>query len=82
MRRLLSLAGFCLVGMGTDVMVVLYYRSILTRMTALAMALSFALTVIPLFIAERGITTRRPLIFLAYAVGAAIGTALGMTIRF
>jgi hypothetical protein len=82
MRRLLSLAGFCLMGIGTDVMVVLYYRSIQAQRSVTAMILSFMLTIVPLFIAERGITTRRPSVFLLYAIGAAIGTALGMAIRF
>jgi hypothetical protein len=82
MRRLLSLVGFCLTGMMTDVGVVLYYRSIQTQKTLAAMMLSFALTIIPLFIAERGITTRRPSVFLLYAIGAALGTAIGMAIKF
>jgi len=82
MRRLLSLVGFCLVGTGTDVMVVLYYRSIQAQRSVTAMILSFVLTIIPLFIVERGITNRQPAIFFSYAFGAAMGTWLGMAIRF
>jgi putative flippase GtrA len=82
MRRLLSLAGFCIVGIGMDVLVVLYYRSILARMVVLAALISFLLTIVPLFVAQLGITNKRPSIFLVYAIGAAIGTVLGMMIRF
>jgi heme/copper-type cytochrome/quinol oxidase subunit 4 len=67
--------------MATDTGIVIYYRSIQTQKTLAAMILSFALTIIPLFIAARGITTRRPSVFLLYAIGAAIGTAIGMAIK-
>jgi hypothetical protein len=67
--------------MGTDVMVVLYYRSIQAQRSVMAMILSFVLTIIPLFVVERGISMRMPLIFLSYALGAAFGTMFGMAIR-
>jgi len=81
LRRFLRLAGFFLVGTVTDIMVVLYYRSINQRSILPSILLSFMLTIVPLFIAERGITKRQPMIFLAYGVGAALGTWLGLMIR-
>jgi hypothetical protein len=81
LRRLLRLAGFFLVGTVTDIMVVLYYRAISQHSILPSILLSFMLTIVPLFIAERGITKRQPMIFLSYALGAALGTWLGLMIR-
>ena len=64
-----------------DVLVVLYYRSILANLIILAALMSFVLTIVPFLVAQLGIVNRRPSIFLVYALGAAIGTWLGMMIR-
>jgi hypothetical protein len=45
------------------------------------MAVSFILTIIPLFVAKIGIITQRSSLFVAYAIGAAIGTGIGMMIK-
>jgi len=81
MRRILSLAGFCLIGIATDTGVVLYWRAIQNQRRLMAIILTFILTIVPLLIAKKGITERRVSIFVSYATGASIGTALGMMIR-
>jgi hypothetical protein len=81
LRQLLHLAGFFLVGVVTDIMVVLYYRSISLGSALPSVILSFMLTVVPLFIAERGITKRQPMVFLSYALGASLGTWIGLMVK-
>ena len=79
--RLKWLAGFFALGLLTDVLIVLYYRAILGGLTASAMGLSFIVTLIPFLVVERGITAGKRELFFAYAIGASIGTGLGMIIR-
>jgi uncharacterized membrane protein len=69
-----------LAGAATDVLIVLYYRAIQSGAIAAAMALSFIITLVPLFVTERGIARRDRRMFLAYALGAAAGTAVGLIV--
>ena len=79
--RLKWLAGFFALGLVTDVLVVLYYRSVSSGMAFSAMWLSFIVTLIPFLVAERGITAGKRELFIAYALGASIGTLLGMAVK-
>jgi hypothetical protein len=45
-----------------------------------AVILSMAVTVIPLFVAERGINAKRKSLFIIYAAGCGLGTWIGMAI--
>jgi len=81
LRRLRSLAGFFALGLVTDILVVLYYRSVSSGMVFAAMWLSFLVTLVPFLVAERGITAKRRELFIAYAAGAAGGTWVGMMVR-
>jgi hypothetical protein len=67
-------------GLITDVLVVLYYRMIQSGNVPPAIALSVLITLVPFFVAERGITAKDRRLFVAYAFGAGAGTALGMII--
>jgi hypothetical protein len=67
--------------MGTDVLVVLWYRSVSSHMVFLAMSVSFLVTLVPFLVTERGISAGRRELFVAYALGAAVGTWLGMLVR-
>ena len=80
-RRIASLAGFFGLGAGTDVLVVLYLRAVSHGLVPLAMALSFLVTVIPFLVTRKGIEARRPELFFAYALGASVGTLVGMLVR-
>jgi hypothetical protein len=80
-QRLTSLAGFFGLGMGTDVLVVLWYRSVSSHMVFLAMSVSFLVTLVPFLVTERGISAGRRELFVAYALGASAGTLLGMMVR-
>ena len=80
-RRIASLAGFFGLGLVTDVLVVLYYRSVSSGMAFAAMWLSFLVTLVPFLVAERGISAKRRELFVAYAFGAAMGTLIGMMVR-
>jgi len=80
-RRIASLAGFFVLGAGTDVLVVLYYRSVSSGMAFAAMWLSFLVTLVPFLVAERGISAKRRELFFAYSLGAAVGTFLGMLVK-
>jgi len=80
-RRLRSLFGFFALGMGTDVLVVLWYRSVSSGMVFMAMCVSFLVTLVPFLVTERGITAGRRELFVAYALGASAGTFLGMLVR-
>jgi hypothetical protein len=46
-----------------------------------AMWLSFIVTLIPFLVAERGITAGRRELFISYALGASVGTWIGMVIQ-
>jgi len=80
-RRIASLAGFFGLGMGTDVLVVLYLRAVSHGLVPLAMALSFVVTLVPFLVTRKGIEARRPELFFAYAFGASAGTLIGMMVR-
>jgi hypothetical protein len=45
-----------------------------------AVILSALITAVPFFVAERGISAKDRRLFVAYACGAGVGTALGMII--
>lgn len=81
LRRLRELIGLFLLGLITDIGVCLYYRSVSSGMVFMAMWLSFLVTLIPFFVMWKGIEARRPVLFVAYALGAAMGTLIGMMIR-
>ena len=80
-QRIASLAGFFALGMGTDALVVVWYRSVSSHIVFLAMCVSFVVTVIPFLVTERGITAGRRELFVAYALGASAGTLIGMLVR-
>jgi Na+-transporting NADH:ubiquinone oxidoreductase subunit NqrE len=72
----------CVFGLGvlTDALVAQYYLAISSHRPLAAVILSMAVTVIPLFIAERGINAKRKSLFVIYALGCGIGTLVGMNI--
>jgi hypothetical protein len=67
--------------MGTDVLVVLYLRAVSHGLVPLAMGLSFLVTIVPFLVTRKGIEARRPELFFAYALGASMGTLLGMLVN-
>jgi len=80
-KRIASLVGFFGLGMGTDVLVVLYLRSVAHGLIPLAMVVSFVVTLVPFLVTRQGIEARRPGLFVAYALGASAGTLVGMMVR-
>ena len=80
-RRIASLVGFFGLGMGTDALVVVWYRSVSSHMVFLAMSVSFLVTLVPFLVTRKGIEARRPELFFAYALGASAGTLIGMIIQ-
>jgi hypothetical protein len=81
LRSILGLVGFFFLGAITDVLVVLYLRSVSCGLVFLAMALSFVVTIIPFLVTAKGIVARRYSLFVAYAIGASVGTAIGMLVK-
>jgi hypothetical protein len=75
-----SLTLYFALGLITDVLIVLYYRMIQTGQVLPAVILSALITAVPFFVAERGISAKDRRMFIAYALGAGAGTALGMII--
>jgi hypothetical protein len=75
-----SLTLYFALGLITDVLIVLYYRMIQTGQVLPAVILSALITAVPFFVAERGISAKDRWMFIAYALGAGAGTALGMII--
>jgi len=75
------LAAAFAAGVITDVLISQFYLAIGERRILLAVILSILVTAIPFYITERGITTRRRSIFLAYALGCGAGTAIGLLIK-
>ena len=75
------LAAFFVLGLVTDVLVVIWYRSVSSGLVLLAMAVSFLVTLVPFLVTWKGLEARRPMLFVAYALGAACGTWLGMIVR-
>ena len=73
--------GYLALGLVTDILIVLYYRAISAHLTPLAMLMSFLVTLVPLFVAERGVRLNNRRLFLWYALGAALGTGAGMMIK-
>ena len=80
-RRIASLAGFFALGLIIDILVVLYLRSVSLGIVPLAMLISFLVTLVPFLVTERGITAGRHELFFAYALGASVGTLVGMMVR-
>ena len=80
-HRMASLVGFFGLGMGTDALVVVWYRSVSSHMVFLAMSVSFLVTLVPFLVTRKGIEAKRSELFFAYALGASIGTLVGMLIR-
>ena len=72
----------CVFGLGvlTDALVCRYYLAISSHRPLAAVILSVAVTVIPLFVAERGINAKRKSLFVIYAAGCGVGTWLGLAI--
>lgn len=81
MSRFRWLAAAFALGLITDVLIVRYYLAVTAGQTVLAMAVSFAVTIVPFLVTWQGIESRRPALFVAYAFGAAIGTGIGMAVR-
>jgi hypothetical protein len=79
--RLRWIAAFFALGLVTDVLVVVWYRSVSSGMVLLAMGVSFLVTLVPFLVTWKGIEARRPELFFAYALGASLGTLLGMLVR-
>ena len=67
-------------GLVTDVLVVLYYRMVQSGNVLPAVILSALITLVPLFVVERGISAKDRRLFVTYALGAGAGTALGMLV--
>ena len=80
-QRLASLAGFFGLGCATDVLVVLYLRAVSHGLAPLAMVVSFVVTIVPFLVTRKGIEARRPELFFAYALGASVGTLVGMMVH-
>lgn len=76
-----SLTFFFGLGAATDVLVVLYYRAIQAGSVPIAMLLSVLITAVPFFVVDKGVTSRDKRMFLAYALGAGVGTAIGMIVH-
>ena len=68
-------------GMAIDILVVLYYRFIIRKRIIPAIFTSFIITLTPMFAIRAGIETGS-YIFVFYALGAGLGTAIGMKIKF
>lgn len=79
--RLKWIVGFFALGCVTDVLVVVWYRSVSSGLIPLAMAVSFLVTLVPFLVTWKGVEARRPELFFAYALGASVGTLLGMLVR-
>jgi len=79
--RTKSLAVFFALGLVTDILIVLYLRSVSSGLVPLAMLLSFLVTLVPFLVTWKGIEVRRPSLFIAYALGASVGTLLGMLVN-
>ena len=75
------LAFYFALGASTDVLVVLYYRAIQSNAILPAVILSALITAVPYLVTERAITARNRIMFLAYALGAGAGTAIGMLVH-
>ena len=76
-----SLTLFFALGAITDALIVLYYRMIQGGMILPAMVLSALITAVPFFVVDQGITARDKRTYIAYALGAGAGTALGMLVH-
>lgn len=79
--RLRWMLAFFALGLVTDILVVVWYRSVSSGLIPLAMAVSFLCTLVPFLVTWKGIEARRPELFVAYAFGASIGTLVGMTVK-
>ena len=70
-----------LLGILVDVLVVLYYRAITSKAVLLASIISFVITVIPFVIVELGIFKKKRILVLTYAIGAGVGTGIGILLK-
>ena len=75
-----SLTLYFALGLITDVLVVSYYRMVQCGNVLPAVILSALITAVPFFVVERGISARDKRLFVAYALGAGAGTAIGMLV--
>ena len=80
-QRLQWLCGFFALGLVTDALVVVWYRSVSSGLVLLAMGVSFLVTLVPFLVTWKGIEARRPELFVAYALGASVGTLIGMAVK-
>jgi len=71
---------YAALGAGSDLLIVLYYRAIQAKLICPAVLLSVVITWIPYFVIDKGVTTKNKKLYLWYAVGAGLGTALGMLV--
>jgi hypothetical protein len=75
----LLMAAFAL-GVLTDAVIANYYVAIGRGQVLTAVLLSIVVTAIPFLVTERAITLKRRAVFIAYALGCGLGTAVGMMI--
>ena len=75
-----SLPLYFSLGLITDILIVCYYKAIGAGHVLPAVILSALITAVPFFVAERGISAKDRRMFVAYALGAGAGTALGMLV--
>ena len=69
-----SLPLYFVLGLITDVLIVLYYRMISAGHILPAVVLSIIITVVPFFVIERSVYAQDRRLFIAYAFGAGLGT--------
>jgi hypothetical protein len=79
MTNLRSWVSYFFLGMFTDLLVVLYYRAIQAQHVGIAVILSVAITTVPFFVMERSFSKKARL-WIWYALGCGLGTALGMVV--
>jgi hypothetical protein len=75
-----SLPLYFSLGLVTDILIVLYYKSIGSGHVLPAVVLSILITVVPFIVVERSITAQDRRLVIAYAFGAGAGTFLGMLV--
>lgn len=76
-----SLALYSGLGCLTDILIVLYYKTIQGGLILPAVVLSTLITAVPFFVVDKGINARDKRMFVAYAIGAGAGTAIGMIVH-
>lgn len=73
----LPLACFGL-GIVTDLLVVLYYKAVQASSIPAAMFLSVMVTLTPLVIASLGVERKKKSLYLWFAIGSSVGTAVAL----